>query len=126
MPGKFYNLHDLSQGHLRHLAEGMEARIFAGEKAMLSVLRVAPNAVGEVHHHPEEQWGVLLEGSGVRIQGGEEYPVSAGDFWWTPKNVLHGFRAGGEGAFLIDIFSPPRGDYELAGRGFAAKLGEAD
>src|SRR5262249_12136504 len=47
---------------------------------MLSVVTLAPNAQGILHHHPEEQWGVLLEGSAVRLQDGEEIPVKKGDF----------------------------------------------
>ena len=46
----------------RELAPGLTTRIFAGEHAMLSVVTLAPHSQGNLHHHPEEQWGVLLEG----------------------------------------------------------------
>ena len=114
----FFNLHDLSQGIKRQLADGMETRIFPGENVMLSVVRIAPGQEGKVHSHPEEQWGVLLEGSGVRVQDGEEFPVTVGDFWQTPGNVPHTFRSGPEGALVLDIFSPPRPEYRTAGSGF--------
>ena len=114
----FFNLDDLSQGMKRELAPGLSTRIFPGEQAMLSVVTVEPNASGTVHHHPEEQWGLLLEGSGVRIQGGEEVPVSVGDFWRSPGGVPHGFTAGPEGARILDIFSPPRAEYRKAGSGY--------
>ena len=114
----FFNLHDLSQGIARTLADGLETRIFPGENAMLSVVRVAADKAGEVHSHPQEQWGVLLEGSGVRTQDGVEHAVRAGDFWRTPGDVPHGFRAGPEGAVILDIFSPPRDEYRQAGSGF--------
>ena len=115
----FFNLNDLPQGIHRVLCEGMETRIFAGDQAMLSVVRAEPNAVGSIHSHPEEQWGVLLEGSGVRIQDGVEHPVTAGDFWRTPGGVEHGLTSGPDGAVVIDIFAPPRDDYRSAGAGFA-------
>jgi quercetin dioxygenase-like cupin family protein len=83
-------------------------RIFSGEQAMLSVVSLAPNAQGILHHHPEEQWGVLL-----RVQDGEEIPVKKGDFWRTPGNVPHTMRAGPEGARVLDVFSPPRPEYGL-------------
>ncbi len=114
----FFNLHDLSQGIKRRLAEGLETRIFPGENVMLSVVRVSPNTAGEIHSHPQEQWGVLLEGSGLRIQDGVEHPVEAGDFWWTPGHVPHGFRAGPVGAVVLDVFSPPRDEYRRSGSGF--------
>jgi len=115
----FFNLNDLGQGIHRVLCEGMETRIFAGDQAMLSVVRAEPNAVVSIHSHPEEQWGVLLEGSGVRIQDGVEHPVTAGDFWRTPGGVEHGLTSGPDGAVVIDIFAPPRDDYRSAGAGFA-------
>ena len=114
----FFNLDDMSQGIKRRLAEGMETRIFPGENLMLSVLRIGPGRSGEIHAHPQEQWGVLLEGSGLRFQDGIEHPVEAGDFWHTPGNVSHGFTAGPEGALVLDIFSPPRDEYRRPGAGF--------
>ncbi len=116
----FFNRHDPNQGILRALAAGMEARVFPGENVMLSFVRMEPGARGEVHSHPEEQWGVLLEGSGTRLQDGVEHAVKAGDFWQTPGAVVHGFVAGPEGAIVLDVFSPPRGDYRKAGSGFSA------
>jgi len=116
----FFNLNDLSQGIARDLADGVRTRIFPGENVMISVVRIAANQEGNIHHHPQEQWGVMLEGSGVRIQGGVEHPVKAGDFWQTPGSVPHGFRGGPDGAVILDIFSPPREEYKKSGSGFAS------
>ena len=117
---QFFNLHDLSQGIARDLADGVRTRIFPGENVMVSVVRVGPNRAGEIHSHPQEQWGVMLEGSGVRIQDGVEHEVRSGDFWQTPGNIPHGFRGGPEGALILDIFSPPREEYKKTGSGFAS------
>ncbi len=114
----FFNLDDTTQGILRELAPGLTTRIFVGDQAMLSVVTIEPNAEGQVHSHPQEQWGVLLEGDAVRIQDGEEIAVKAGDFWRTPGGVPHGLRAGPQGARVLDIFSPPRDEYRKAGSGF--------
>jgi len=117
----FFNLDDLSQGIARELAPGLKTRIFVGDQAMLSVVRMDPGAEGSIHSHPEEQWGVMLEGEGVRIQDGKEFPVKAGDFWCTPGDTVHGFRAGPNGAKVLDIFAPPRDAYRTAGSGFGAR-----
>jgi quercetin dioxygenase-like cupin family protein len=117
---EFHNLDNPEDGLFRELAPGLSTRIFAGEQAMLSVVTIAPNTMGTMHHHPEEQWGVLLEGSAVRIQGGEEIAVRKGDFWRTPGGVPHTMRAGPEGAKVLDIFSPPRPEYRVPGKGFAS------
>lgn len=115
-----FRLHGDERGIPRQLAPGIAARIFPGERVMLSVVRVEPHSTGSVHSHPEEQWGVLLEGRCTRIQGGEEIEAVAGDFWHTPGGVPHGVRTGESAALILDIFSPPREEYRRAGAGFGA------
>lgn len=115
---EFFNLNDDTQGLFRELAPGLTTRIFAGEQAMISVVSFEPNAEGTLHSHPEEQWGVMLEGDGLRTQGGEQIPVKAGDFWRTPGNVEHTLKAGPNGAKVLDVFSPPRDEYRKPGSGF--------
>ena len=114
----FYNIDDLKSGINRVLGEGISTRIFCGEQAMLSIVTVEPNAKGKIHSHPEEQWGFLIEGSGIRIQGEEQIAIKKGDFWQTPGGVEHGIVAGPHGAKILDIFSPPRNEYKKAGSGF--------
>ncbi|MFP3943548.1 MAG: cupin domain-containing protein [Alphaproteobacteria bacterium] len=113
----FHKLDDPAAGIARELAPGMRARIFTGGRLMLSVVTADPHAEGPVHSHPEEQWGLLLEGSGVRIQDGQDFFVQAGDFWHTPPGMPHGFRAGTRGARILDIFSPPRTAYRNSEEG---------
>jgi quercetin dioxygenase-like cupin family protein len=109
---EFHNLEDLSDGLLRELAPGLTTRIYSGDQAMLSIVTVAPGASGTLHHHPEEQWGVLLEGTAIRVQGDEKIAVKKGDFWRTPANVPHNIVAGPAGCKVLDIFSPPRREYK--------------
>ena len=114
----FFNLYDMSQGIQRELAPGITTRIFPGEQAMLSVVRIGPDAEGTLHSHAQEQWGVILEGTAVRTQGDKEIEVRAGDFWRTPCDVPHTVKAGPEGALILDVFAPPRDEYRKAGKGF--------
>jgi quercetin dioxygenase-like cupin family protein len=115
----FFNLDAMEQGISRELAEGMTTRVFPGDDAMISIVRIEANKSGKIHAHPQEQWGFCVRGSGTRIQAGEETPVSAGDFWRTPGNVEHGFSAGPEGALIYDVFAPPREEYSKEGAGFS-------
>ena len=113
-----FNLDREDGGISRKLTEGIVSRVFCGEQAMLSVVRIEPHTTGKVHSHPEEQWGVLLKGECVRIQGGEEVAMTAGDFWHTPGGVPHGIRTAESGATVLDVFAPPREEYRKPGEGF--------
>ena len=106
------------RGIERELAPGLDARIFAGERAMLSLVEIEPHSEGRLHSHEEEQWGYLLEGTVTRIQDGEAVDATPGEFWHTPGGVEHTIRAGEEGAVVLDVFSPPRPEYREAGEGF--------
>ncbi|TSA13089.1 MAG: cupin domain-containing protein [Betaproteobacteria bacterium] len=117
-----FSLNGDARGIARKLAEGVNASIFPGENVMLSVVRVDANSAGSIHSHPEEQWGVLLEGRCTRIQNGEEVEASAGEFWHTPGGVSHGVRTGNQSALILDIFSPPRAEYRQTGKGFGSAL----
>ena len=114
----FNNINDLESGIKRILGEGVSTRIFCGDQAMLSIVTIEPNAKGKIHSHLQEQWGFLIEGSGIRIQGNEEIEVNKGDFWQTPGGVKHGIIGGPEGAKILDVFSPPRDEYKISGSGF--------
>ena len=114
----FNNINDLESGVKRILGEGVSTRIFCGDQAMLSIVTIEPNAKGKIHSHLQEQWGFLIEGSGIRIQGNEEIEVNKGDFWQTPGGVEHGIIGGPEGAKILDVFSPPRDEYKISGSGF--------
>ena len=109
----------------RILGEGIKTSVFPGEQVMLSVVRVEPHASGRIHSHPEEQWGVLLEGKCTGIQNSEVVECEVGEFWYSPGGSVHGIRPGDSPAVLLDIFSPPRAEYKQAGSGFgAAKVEE--
>lgn len=118
-----YSLRNDEFGVSRTLADGLNARIIAGEQSMLSVVDIEPHSTGELHSHPEEQWGVLLEGECIRTQDGEAVHVKRGDFWHTPAGTEHTIETGEAGALVLDVFSPPRPEYRSAGTGFGGGSG---
>jgi unsaturated pyranuronate lyase len=120
----FFNINDMQAGIPRELGPGITTNIYPGDQAMISIVRLEPNASGTLHQHPQEQWGVCLEGSGTRTQGDQEVNVAKGDFWRTPGNMKHTIVSGADGLVVLDVFAPPRREYEKAGSGFAAT--EAD
>jgi quercetin dioxygenase-like cupin family protein len=116
--------HNINEGGIkRELSSIAHSRIFPGVHAMLSVVTIDPSLnpthekVTPVHSHPNEQWGVLLEGEMVRILDGEEYHVKEGDIWQTPPNMPHGVRLLDKKCVILEIFSPPREEYKTEGSG---------
>jgi quercetin dioxygenase-like cupin family protein len=103
---------------VRNLSYEIKARIFVGEHSMLSFVRIPPHKQESIHKHSEEQWGVLLEGTCLRLQDDHEKMMKVGDFWYTPGEVLHGVKTLKKPALILDIFSPPRETYREKGEGF--------
>ena len=116
----FFNIDNLSKGLGRELSNGINAHIFPGDQAMVSIVKIEPKAVGKIHEHPQEQWSMMISGSALRIQDKEEIPVAKGDFWCTPGGVRHGIIGGPNGALIFDFFAPARDEYRKKGSGFAA------
>jgi len=114
-----FNIDSTDGGIERELGPGIKATVFPGEQAMISIVRIEPNTKGTLHHHPEEQWGYCISGSGTRFQGGEEFEIKSGDFWLTPGNVQHTVQSGPDGLVMYDVFAPPRQAYTKPGSGFA-------
>ncbi|MEM9601468.1 MAG: cupin domain-containing protein [Pseudomonadota bacterium] len=124
MDQHFFNLNDAEGGIERELAPGITTRVYNGEHAMVSIVRFEPNIRGTLHHHPEEQWGLCVEGGGKRFQGEQVVDVSPGDFWRTPGGVPHTMEAGDAGLVVMDVFAPPRTAYTQPGSGFAAETAD--
>ncbi len=109
-------------GYLTPLDGIRRKTLVHGESTLMTEFKLRKGSSIPLHSHPQEQWGVMLQGNGVRLQDGIEHEVSEGDFWQTPSNVVHSFCAGPDGALVLDIFSPPRDEYRQAGAGLAANL----
>ena len=91
---------------------GVNLRSVTGQQLMISVVDLAPHAVVALHAHPHEQMGMLLEGELDFTIGDERRTVKPGEFWRIPGGVEHGCVAGETPAKAIDIFHPPREDYQ--------------
>ncbi len=90
---------------------GVEIFTMAGQNIMLSIVELAPGSVVELHSHPHEQVGTLLEGELTFTIGDEERVLSPGDSWRIPGGVVHRVVTGVSPARAVDIFYPVRDDY---------------
>jgi quercetin dioxygenase-like cupin family protein len=96
--------------------DGVIARAVDGRDCALSVVELEPNSVVPEHSHPNEQLGVVLSGSVSFKVADEERELAQGGTWYIPPNVPHEVHIGPEGAVLIDVFSPPRDDWQTLER----------
>lgn len=64
-------------------------------------------AVVPLHEHPQEQFGYVIRGAFEMTMGGETTVLRAGDAYFIPPNVPHGFTAIGI-TEAIDVFTPVR------------------
>lgn len=117
-PDWVYDRVETDRAIVRDLAPGITAHVFPGSNSMLSLVTADPHSEGQIHSHPEEQWGVLLEGECIRIQDGRAVAMTEGNFWHTPGGTDHGIRTAETGAVILDVFSPPRPDYQSHGEGY--------
>ena len=90
---------------------GVDIFTLAGDQLMLSLVEFEPGAVVELHSHPHEQMGLLLQGELQFTIGGEVYRVRPGEMWRIPGGVEHGCVAGDEPVRALDVFHPVREDY---------------
>ena len=91
--------------------DGLVGWAAVGEEAALTVIEIEPGAVVPEHSHPNEQTGILLKGSLTFRIGEERRELQPGAMWVIPGGVPHDVVAGPDGAFLVELFAPPRTDW---------------
>jgi quercetin dioxygenase-like cupin family protein len=74
-------------------------------------IEIEPDTDVPEHQHPNEQTGILIQGSLRFTIGGETRQLRPGATWVIPGNVPHSVRSGPDGAALIELFAPPRDDW---------------
>ncbi len=77
---------------LIEIAPGVRTRVLTRGNLMFSLVEIDEGATSPIHHHPEVQMGLVLEGSFNRRQGGEEKLLQAGDGFYVPLTCLTAVR----------------------------------
>ena len=78
-----------------------------------AVVELDPGAVAARHQHPNEQVGLVIQGTLDFEVDGERRQLNAGDTYVIPANVPHKAVAGPTGCVLIDVFAPIRDDWRI-------------
>ena len=90
---------------------GVKIQTMASAQMMLSVVEMEPGAVVELHQHPHEQIGILIEGELTFTIADQQRTLRPGEMWRIPGGVPHSAVAGTDGVRALDAFCPVREDY---------------
>ena len=96
---------------------GVLAHAVSGERVTFALVELEPNVVVVEHSHSNEQAGFIIQGTFSFTIGGETRELKPGDTYVIPGGVRHSAVAGPKGTVALDIFSPPREDWETLERG---------
>jgi quercetin dioxygenase-like cupin family protein len=91
---------------------GVLAHAVRGDNVSFALVELEPNVVVAEHSHPNEQAGFIVEGTFTFTIGGETRELKPGDTYVIPGGVPHSALSGPEGTIAVDIFTPPRDDWE--------------
>ena len=94
------------------ISPGVSLRTAWGENLMMSVVTISAGSEMEPHSHQNEQAGIVLKGEFLFTIGGKTKMIQEGEMYMIPSNVEHRLSATNEEAVALDIFSPPRTDYQ--------------
>jgi quercetin dioxygenase-like cupin family protein len=107
----------LESQQLYELADGVSFRPVFGRNLLLNFLTFGPGRGFPTHDHPEEQFGLIMEGEMELTIGEETKLLRKGDLYAIPPSVPHSGRTIDQACLVLDIFSPPRAGFpELIAR----------
>ncbi len=102
---------ELEKRSAKEVAPGVRIRTHWGDRMLISVVDLDPEALVPDHSHPNEQAGVMLSGELSMTINGETRELAPGDAYLIPGGMRHAALAGAKGARVFDVFSPVREDY---------------
>jgi gluconolactonase len=108
-PGVVGDLHDVQ---FTELQPGANSRLIGGRGAQASFLQMSPGMNFAAHLHPEEQLMIVLRGSIEELILDGSTAMEKGDLLYLPGTMVHGGKVGDTGCDVLDVFYPPRPDYE--------------
>jgi unsaturated pyranuronate lyase len=87
---------------------GIERRVLTTSKATVQEYRFEPGATFPLHHHPQEQITLVLDGELAFTAGDDRHDLTEGAWSVVAGGVEHGITAGPVGARFLAILVPPR------------------
>ncbi len=97
----------------KELLPGIMSRTFWGERMLVSLVDLDPNAAIPAHSHPHEQVGMVVRGQMELTIAGETRMVKEGDVYVVPGDAVHAVRMGSEPCQVVEMFAPVREEYKF-------------
>jgi unsaturated pyranuronate lyase len=91
--------------------ELLTRRMISGESGTIGYFVYKKGAVVPLHHHSNEQYALIIQGSVNVYIDDQVYLVKAGEGIIIPPDVPHKFVALEDDTIDIDFFTPPRQDW---------------
>ena len=110
-PNKVYDYYDLQ---FTELVPGANSRLITIKGAQLSFLRMDPGSVFGHHNHPEEQVMIVFRGAIDEIILDHTSMMKKDDVLLLPAGLVHGGNNQPQGCDVLDVFWPPRPDYNAS------------
>jgi quercetin dioxygenase-like cupin family protein len=105
-------LGDVRDLPLQRIWEGIAGRVLHGHALTLGLVELDPGIHLPEHRHPNEQLGMVIDGTLTFTIAGETRELGPGGTWSIPSDTPHSADVGPDGAIVIDLFSPPRDDWK--------------
>lgn len=92
---------------------GVRRRILTATSACtVTLYKLNGGAEVPLHSHPQAQYGLCLDGSGVFTVGEKTWKLKKGDSYYIPPSMRHGLKIdAGVDTTLVEIFTPIRRDF---------------
>jgi quercetin dioxygenase-like cupin family protein len=108
------------------LGPGVRVRpLVEGAGTRLMLYRLEPGTQFEMHSHPYPELGMVLSGEGSYLLPGEQRATAAGDAYYFPGSMAHGFTVpgGGDPVILLDVSAAADGKDPPPIREMIAQMG---
>ncbi|MEW6376917.1 MAG: cupin domain-containing protein [Thermodesulfobacteriota bacterium] len=96
----FWNLKVLK---LEEFRPGIWSKIESGKNLTMAFMEISPNKEGNLHNHPFDQCGIVIEGE-IEISIGEEKKLLRPiETYFIPAGITHNWKTYSSHAKILDV-----------------------
>jgi len=96
----FWNLATVQLAEFR---PGIMSNALIGDKLVMACMEIAAGKEDTGHEHPFDQCGIVLDGQIEMFVGEEKKTLAAGDAYFIPSAVRHGWKTFEAAVKILDV-----------------------